>query len=364
MIMFLPLPVLDQKGTPTVLIVDMAHSEFRLYYRLEWRIYLDRPQDCRSMAEVVTFGETMVLMNPRGQGPLRHADEFRKRQGGAESNVAIGLARLGRDVTWFSRLGADPHGRYVECYIRGEGVDTDAVIRDSDAPTGVMFKERRSAGNERVFYYRDGSAASRLGPGDLPRGLIEEASYLHVTGITPALSQSCHEAIFEAIDVAKAAGVRVSVDPNLRLKLWPDEVTMVETMKALISSADLVFPSVEEAEEILDVGEPSDLANAFLDLGPDIAVLKLGEDGAFVAGSDVSEHVPAFDVEPVDEIGAGDGFVAGFIAARLAGQDIVTSARQGNAVGALTTTVPGDVEGLPTREELAAFDGEREAIMR
>lgn len=316
------------------------------------------------MAEVVTFGETMVLMNPRNQGPLRHASEFTKQQGGAESNVAVGLARLGRDVAWFSRVGADPHGRYVECWIRGEGVDTEAVIRDPDAPTGVMFKERRRAGDERVFYYRDDSAASRLGPEDLPRSLIEGGDYLHVTGITPALSQSCREAVFEAVEVANAADVRVSFDPNLRLKLWADDRAMVGTMRDLIASADLVLPSIEEAEEILGAGDPADLADELLNLGPEVAVLKLGGDGAYVAGPDVREHVPAFEVEPVDEIGAGDGFVAGFLAARLAGQDLVAATRQGNAVGALTTTVPGDVEGLPTREELETFDGQMEAVMR
>lgn len=316
------------------------------------------------MAEVVTFGETMVLMNPRHRGPLRHAGEFRKQLGGAESNVAIGLARLGRDASWFSRLGADPHGQFVECFVRGEGVDTSAVVRDPEAPTGIMFKERRSAGNERVFYYRHGSAASRLSPDDLPREAIAGADYLHVTGITPALSASCREAVFEAVELANESGVAVSVDPNLRLKLWEDDETMVETIVDLVASADAVLPSVGEAEALFGTDDPAELADAILDLGPTVAVVKLGEAGAYVAGPGVHERVPGFEVDPVDEIGAGDGFVAGFLAARLAGRDLVEAARQGNAVGALTTTVPGDVEGLPTSEELAAFDGRREAVMR
>lgn len=316
------------------------------------------------MAELITFGETMVLMNPRDQGPLRHAAEFRKQLGGAESNVAIGLARLGRDASWFGRLGADPHGRYVECFIRGEGVDTDAVIRDTDAPTGVMFKERRSAGDERVFYYRHDSAASRLSPDDLPRERIAAADYLHVTGITPALSASCREAVFEAVEVANDSGVAVSVDPNLRLKLWGDDGTMVETILDLFASADLVFPGLGEAETLLGTNEPSAAAEAVLDIGAEAVVVTQGDDGAYVAGPDVREHVPGVEVDPVDEIGAGDGFVAGFLAARLSGADLVEATRQGNAVGALTTTTPGDVEGLPTREELAAFDGRREAVMR
>ena len=316
------------------------------------------------MAEVVTFGETMVLMNPREQGPMRHAAEFRKLQAGAESNVAIGLARLGREAAWFGRLGADPHGRYVECEIRGEGVDVDASIRDPEAPTGLMFKERRRAGDERVFYYRHDSAASRLAPEDLPRDLIAGADYLHVTGITPALSASCREAVFEAVEVASEAGVAVSVDPNLRLKLWADEETMVATMLDLFASADLVFPGIGEAEALLGTDDPVAIAEEIRSMGPDVVAVKLGADGAYVDGPDVGESVPAYEVEPVDEIGAGDGFVAGFLAARLSGEDLVTATEQGNAVGALATTAAGDVEALPTREELAAFDGRREAVMR
>lgn len=316
------------------------------------------------MVEVVTFGETMVLMNPREPGPLRHATEFRKQLGGAESNVAVGLARLGREVAWFSRLGADPLGRYVETFVRGEGVDTSSVRRDPAAPTGVFFKERRSAGDERVFYYRHGSAASRLEPSDLPRDRIAGASYLHVTGITPALSASCRAAVSEAVDVASANGVTVSVDPNLRRKLWPDRETMVDTVLDLVATADLVFPGVGEAEVLVGTDDPRAAAEAFLDLGPDVAVVKLGAEGAYVAGPDVRERVPPVTVDPVDEIGAGDGFVAGFLAARLAGDDLVAASRQGNAVGALATTVPGDVEGLPTLEELETFRGERESVRR
>jgi len=316
------------------------------------------------MTEVVTFGEAMVLMNPRDSGPLRHAVEFRKQQAGAETNVAIGLARLGRDVAWFGRLGADPFGRYVEAFVRGEGVDVDAVVRDPDAPTGVFFKERRSAGDEHVYYYRDGSAASRLSPDDLPRELVGSAEYLHVTGITPALSPSCRDAVFEALALSREHDVTVSVDPNLRRKLWPDREAMVETTFELVESADVVFPGVGEAEELLGTTDPAAITDELRAMGPAVVVVKLGADGSYVAGPGVREHVPAYEVEPVDEIGAGDGFVAGFLAARLSGSDLVESARQGNAVGALATTVPGDVEGLPTREELAAFDGRREAVTR
>lgn len=316
------------------------------------------------MAEVVTFGETMVLLNARDRRPLRHTTEFVKQHAGAESNVAIGLARLDRDVAWFGRLGADPHGEFVECAIRGEGVDVDAAARDPEAPTGLMFKERRRAGEERVFYYRHGSAASRLAPGDVPRDLVTGADYLHVTGITPALSASCREAVFEAVDLAKEAGVLVSVDPNLRLKLWEDEAAMVETVLDLIASADVVFPGIGEGETLVGTDEPRQVADEIRSVGPDVVAVKLGGQGAYVAGPDVGQRVPAYEVEPVDEIGAGDGFVAGFLAARLAGDDLVAAARQGNAVGALVTTAVGDVEGLPTSEELAAFDGRREAVMR
>lgn len=304
--------------------------------------------------QLLTVGETMVLLNPHESGPLNHVVDFRKRIGGAESNVAIGLARLGHDATWVSRLGNGPLGRYVRDTIRGAGVRT-RVTFDSEHPTGLMFKERRSV-EPRVFYYRENAAASQLSPTDLPSELLKSARYLHVTGITPALSASCRELIVDAIKRATEHDVIVSFDPNLRFRLW-DEDAMRETLRPLIAQCDIVLPGQTEGSVLVDREDPEAIGTRMRDLGASEVVVKLGADGAYLTADGVSERVPGNEVEPVDTVGAGDGFAAGYLSGRLDGLDPIEATRRANAVGALATTVTGDIEALPTRDTLSTFLG-------
>ncbi|EMA44974.1 sugar kinase [Halococcus saccharolyticus] len=314
---------------------------------------------------VVTLGETMVLINPAESGPMKYTTEFKKSLGGAESNVAIGLARLGHDVGWISKLGADPHGEYLRSFVRGEGVDTSHVTTTQDAPTGIMFKERRALGESSVYYYRHGSAASTMTPADLPEAFLADAEYLHLTGITPALSDSCRETVFAAVERAREADVTISFDPNLREKLWDSTDEMRSTLLDLVAAADIVLPGIEEGRALFDAKEPEAIAAACLDRGADLAAVKLGAAGALVADDSTTEHVAGYDVERVvDPVGAGDGFAAGFLAGRLRGLDPVEATERANAVGAFATTVAGDIEGLPTSEELEVFRGERDAVYR
>ncbi|WP_248908250.1 sugar kinase [Halocatena marina] len=314
--------------------------------------------------DVLTIGETMVLLNPHESGPMRHVVDFRKRIGGAESNMAVGLARLDHDAAWISRLGSDPHGQYVRDTIRGAGVDTQYVTFDAEAPTGLMFKERRELAESRVYYYRDDSAASRMAPDDLPDEALANARYLHLTGITPALSESCRELVFDATRRAQEHGVTVSLDPNLRFKLW-DETMMRETLLSLVEECDVVLPGIEEGAVLLGTDDPERIATEFRALGADEVVVKLGADGAFVASDAVAETVTGYEVERVvDPVGAGDGFAAGYLSGRLEGLDPVRATDRANAVGALATTVTGDIEGLPTRSELAQFTGDQDEQIR
>lgn len=308
-----------------------------------------------TQTDVLTLGETMLLLNPHESGPLRHSIDFRKRIGGAESNVAIGLAQLEHRAAWVSRLGEDPHGQYVRDTIRGAGVDTQYVAFDSEAPTGIMFKERRELGESGVFYYRDGSAASRMTPDDLPEQALTNTEYLHLTGITPALSDSCRELVRDAIDRANQHGLTVSFDPNLRFKLW-DPPAMRETLLPLIEACDIVLPGIEEGEVLLDTDDPETIAEEFRALGATEVIVKLGAEGAFVASDSVAQRVDAYDVDHiVDPIGAGDGFAAGYLSGRLDGLSPDRATDRATAVGALATTVTGDIEGLPTRSELSQF---------
>jgi 2-dehydro-3-deoxygluconokinase len=316
--------------------------------------------------DVLTLGETMVLLNPAESGPMKYLTEFRKQLGGAESNVAIGLARLDHDVGWFSALGDDPHGEYIRSFVRGEGVDISTVRSDPERPTGLMFKERAALGETSVYYYRHGSAASAMTPEDLPREHLAEANYLHLTGITPALSESCHETIEKAVEIAAENDVRITFDPNVRRKLWESAERMRSVLTDLIAASDVVFPGTDEGALLFDTTDPTEIAERCLTLGAEVVIVTRGEEGAYVASEGgVAESIPPYEIERVvDPIGAGDGFVAGFLAGRLDGLDLIDSTRRACAVGAFATTVSGDIEALPSRRDLAVFTGEDEAIDR
>jgi 2-dehydro-3-deoxygluconokinase len=314
--------------------------------------------------EVVTFGETMVLFTPTRTGPLRYSYSFERQTGGAESNFAIGIAKLGHRAGWISRLGDDEFGAYILSFIRGEGVDVSAVVIDEEYPTGVFFKERREAGEPRVFYYRKGSAAGHMTPEDIDERYLAQAKYLHVTGITPALSESCYETTLYAMNLAKKHGLAVTLDPNIRLKLWSGKQA-AKVIKEMIPLADYVLPGIAEGEIIFGTSDPVSIGRQILEMGPKAAVVKLGKKGSYVVDSSTSELIPGFEVERViDPIGAGDAFAAGFVTGLLDDLDICEAATRANAAGAFATTVVGDVEGTPNLNELNRFMAGGEVITR
>lgn len=315
------------------------------------------------MRDVVTIGESMVLFVPQKSGLLRNSSVFDRSIAGAESNLAVGLARLGHRVGWMSRLGNDEFGEAVLNFLRAEGVDVSAVHRDDRAPTAVFFKERRRAGSSRVFYYRSGSAASRMVPGDLSEEYIRGARCLHLTGITPALGADCKATVRRAMEIAREAGVTVSFDPNIRLKLWPADAAR-DSLLDLLPLADWVLAGHEEVELLTGHADPERGAAALLEMGPTTAVVKLGEAGAVAMTGSESVSLPAFPVEVVDTIGAGDAFNAGFISGRLRGWPLGEAVRLGTILGALATTVPDDVEGAPTWAEIQKYFGGEELTQR
>ncbi|GAA1726165.1 sugar kinase [Brachybacterium phenoliresistens] len=317
---------------------------------------------------VLTLGETMALMRTEGIGSLAHAHHLALGIGGAESNLAIGLARAGIDVTWVSRVGADALGERVLREVRAEGVDVRAAV-DPDAPTGLMIKAKPTSATTTVQYFRAGSAASRMTSADVPDELLAAASLLHVGGVTTLLSPGAAATVEDAVRRARAAGVAVSFDVNHRPSLAPPGGVR-EVYTRLAAGADVVFGGLEElaliAPEGTDPEDPEALLRA-LDahleaLSPDGAgtggrelVAKLGGDGA---ASLIDGHLTrhdGFTVPVVDTVGAGDAFVAGYLAARLAGADPAERLLRGNAHGALLCMSPGDWESAPRPADLQRF---------
>lgn len=311
-------------------------------------------------AEVLTLGECLASFVALAPGPLAEATTFERHVAGAEANVAVGLARLGHRVTYIGRIGADGFGTAVVRRLRGEGVDVAHLTSDPDAPTGVMFRERRALGAIDVAYHRSGSAASRLSAADVDRakadGAYDGARWLHLTGITPALSATALAATMRARDLAREAGIPVSFDVNLRRRLWT-EAQAAPVLQDLVPGVDVVLGSIDELALLAD-GDPAtdvaELAAVITTLGPSTVVAKLGPDGALGLDRGATPiHVPAIQMATVvDPVGAGDAFCAGFIAGRLDGVDLPTALRMGNGCGALAIAAAGDQAGLPDRSEL------------
>lgn len=307
-----------------------------------------------SGAGVVTIGETMALMATPSYGPLQHSATLNLSIGGAESNVAIGLRRLGVDVTWIGKVGADSLGDLVLREIGAEGVRVIGV-RDTDAATALMVKERRTSAETRVWYYRAGNAGSRLGVTDVDFGLVRGAALLHVTGISPALSPGLAAVILEAVRVAREAGVRVSFDLNYRGKLW-SRAEARDFYRTIIPLADIVFAGDDEAAiAVGEADDPLELAHRLVELGAGEAIVKLGAHGAAASVDGVDYRRDAVRVEAIDTVGAGDAFVAGYLAEVLAGADVPTRLTTAVTVGAYACLTIGDWEGLPRRDELAAL---------
>ena len=306
---------------------------------------------------VIAAGETMLLGLAPRPGLLRHAQALELKVGGAESNVAIALSRLGVPSGWVSLLGDDEAGQLVLDRIRGEGVDTSRVRRLEGYPTGLYLRD--SAGTKvRVHYYRAGSAASRMAPGAFDPAYLEGAAFLHLTGITPALSKGCAEFVRWAAREARARGVRVSFDANYRSKLWAPEAAR-DFVEGLLPEIDLLFVGDDEALALWGAGgEP--LARGLATAHPSGAlevVLKEGARGSAVLAGGRFVEEQGFRVSEVDPVGAGDSHVAGYLAGSLWGLDVRERLRLANAMGAYSVMTLGDYEGLPDATEVREFMG-------
>jgi dehydrogluconokinase len=309
--------------------------------------------------DVVTFGEAMMLLVADRPGPIEEAECFFKRTAGAETNVAIGLARLGLNVGWASRLGADSMARYLLREMQREGIDCSHVVCDPAARTGFQFKGRVTDGSDPpVEYHRRGSAASEMTPADIDQAWLTSARHLHATGVFAAISDTALETACRTLEIMRATGRTISFDPNLRPTLWATPDKMRHWLNHLAVQADWVLPGIEEGRFLTGEQAPEAIASWYRERGAKLVVVKLGPLGAYydsvVAGAG---FVPAFPVrEVVDTVGAGDGFAVGVISALLEGRGVVEAVGRGAWIGARAVQVLGDTEGLPTRAQLEAAE--------
>lgn len=305
------------------------------------------------MARVITIGETMAALSPCRPGALRYVRDYEMRTAGAESNVAVGLAKLGIETTWVSRLGEDELGCFVQNQIRSEGVDCKSVIFDPEHRTGLMLKET-GASDTKVFYYRENSAASHLCPEDLEEALFQQAEVLHLTGITPVLSKSCEQMTLEAIRLGRKHGLLFSFDPNIRKKLWREK-DYAPLLREIVLESDIVLLGLSEAETLFGERDPDKIFDLLFQKGrARYAAVKNGGEGAWAADGERRVFLEPYPCRCIDPIGAGDGFNAGFLAGILRGEDLETAGKMGAVCGALATQTTGDTEGYPDERQMKA----------
>jgi len=299
--------------------------------------------------DILAYGEPMVEFNQTGQGDGRlYLQGF----GGDSSNFAIAAARQGARVGHFSALGDDAHGRMLRALWDEEGVDHTDVKTDAAAFTALYFVTHGPHGHA-FHFYRSGSAASRLRPADVPRERVAAAKVLHLSGISLAISADACDTGYAAIHAAREAGVRVSFDTNLRLKLWPvDRARAV--MADVIRLTDICLPSYDDVLALTGIADPDALVDHCLALGARTVALKLGEQGAIVADANQRHRIPAFACKPVDATGAGDTFGGAFVARLVAGDALRDAGRYAAAAAALSTEGYGAVAPIPRAAEVRA----------
>lgn len=295
-----------------------------------------------SGCDIVALGEPMVEFNQTGE---REGRIYLQGFGGDSSNFAIAAARQGARVGYASALGDDPYGRMLRALWAREGVDQRGVRTDADAFTAIYFVTHDERGHH-FHFFRAGSAASRLRAQDLPRAMIEAARVLHLSGISLALSARACDTGFAAIEIARAAGVQVSFDTNLRLKLWPIARARAVITEAL-RSADIALPSFDDLTAITGIVDPDRLVGHCLALGAKAVALKLGERGAIVADSHERHRLAPHPCTPVDATGAGDTFGGAFVARLVAGDSLLAAGRYATVAAALSTEGFGAVEPIP-----------------
>ena len=296
--------------------------------------------------EIIAIGEPLFeLSQAKGESV------FRPGHGGDTSNAAIAAARQGASVGYLTAIGADQFGESFMKLWAEEGVDTGAVVRSQTAHTGLYFITHGPDGH--VFsYLRAGSAASRMTPQDIPAETIKAARIVHASGISQAISSSAADAVFTAMRIARGAGVTVSYDSNLRLRLWPlDRARAV--IHAAAALADILRPSIDDAMHLTGLADADRIADFYLGLGPKIVALTLGGDGALLATRERRERIASWPARLVDATGAGDMFTGAFLAEYLRLGDPFAAARYANVAAALSTEGYGAVAPMPKRAEVA-----------
>ncbi|MGF1476666.1 MAG: sugar kinase [Geminicoccaceae bacterium] len=301
------------------------------------------------MIDIVAIGEPLIEFN---QTEPSRPDHFLRGFGGDTSNAAIAAARQGARVAYVTLLGMDRFGEAFLDLWQREGVDTSAVRRRDDAPTGLYFVEHDEKGHH-FSYRRAGSAASLMRPAELPDDLIRKAKIIQLSGISQAISPSACDSCFRAIDIAHEAGVKVAYDTNLRPALWPLARARA-IIGATIAKTEILLPGIDDMRLLTGEEEPERIMEDLMDRGPSIVALTLGEQGVLLGVEGRVRRIAAHRVDAKDATGAGDTFDGAFLARLVAGDEPDQAARYASVAAALATTGFGAIAPIPRRDQVEA----------
>ena len=318
------------------------------------------------MYDLITLGETMLRLSPPAPLRLGQSSYLNLTFGGAESNVACNLARLDRKTSWWSRLPENPLGHQLLSMLRCHGVDTQQVMFCEEERLGTYYIEYGTTPRGiQVWYDRANSAASKMQPHDLPSEWMQNARWLHLTGITPALSMGCNETCHTALDYARASGSHVSFDVNYRALLWKPQVA-AETLEPFCHKADTVFIARRDAQQLFGVmGESvQDVARTLQTRWGGTVIVTDGEIGSAGDNGTVSIYIPAQSIPIVDRIGAGDAFASGVIDRLLDDAPLEEALQFGTAMASLKLSIAGDIAVVTRAEVLKALQPTSQTLHR
>jgi sugar/nucleoside kinase (ribokinase family) len=309
------------------------------------------------MKPIVTIGDALVeIMRSGIDQPLDEIHEFRgPYPSGAPAIFADAVGRLGIPSVFIGAVGNDAFGRCISQRLAGDGVDVSGVRVIKDRATGVAFVMYRSDGSRQFIFHAGHAASGQVDKSDIKPDVIQGAAWLHISGTALTVSESCRAATFYAVDLAVDAGVPISFDPNIRVEMLGGQAQARALCDPVLRTARVILPTLNEARGLTGrnaSADPATIAHQFLQMGIAQIVIKNGEKGCIIFTSEGRVDVPGFAVQEVDPTGAGDCFSAGYLAALMRGSSPVEAGRYANAVGALSVTRFGPMEGNPTHDEV------------
>jgi len=296
--------------------------------------------------DVLCLGEPLIEFNQQSNG------SYTSGFGGDTSNSAISAARQGAKVGYITRIGGDTFGMDLQKLWASEGVDATHVETDMNAPTGIYFVNHDRNGHH-FSYRRAGSAASLMTPSFLPEVALKKTKILHVSGISQAISNTAADTVFQAIEIVRSSGGKVSYDSNLRLQLWPIERAR-SIIHAGMSQCDIALPGLDDAQLLTGLTDPDSIVDFYLGLGAKVVALTLGARGTLIGTTHDRKVIAAHKVQAVDATGAGDTFNGAFLARIAAGDPVFMAANYANVAAGISTLGYGAVEPIPTQKIVTA----------